>query len=80
MRALDSNAQARIWSRLPDAQTTQLSQHLDATRVQWLLGLHLSERNDSHEQRAALNGAAPQEKYFLSLPCETRAWIHCREP
>ena len=49
---------ARVASRfghLNNHQTTELLQRLDATRVQWVLGLHLSERNNSPEHvRATL--------------------------
>lgn len=62
---------ARVASRfghLNNHQTTELLRRLDATRVQWLLGLHLSERNNTPGQvRAALEPAIEKARYPLHL-------------
>ncbi len=62
---------ARVASRfghLNNHQTTELLRRLDATRVQWLLGLHLSERNNSPEHvRATLQPALESARYPLHL-------------
>jgi phosphoribosyl 1,2-cyclic phosphodiesterase len=62
---------ARVGSRfghLNNHQTTELLARLDATRVQWLLGLHLSERNNSPEHvRATLEPALEKARYPLHL-------------
>lgn len=62
---------ARVASRfghLNNHQTTDLLKRLDATRVQWLLGLHLSERNNSPEHvRATLEPALQHARYPLHL-------------
>ena len=62
---------ARVSSRfghLNNHQTTELLQRLDATRVQWLLGLHLSERNNSPDHvRATLKTALDNARYPLHL-------------
>ena len=62
---------ARVASRfghLNNHQTTELLRRLDATRVQWLLGLHLSERNNSPEHvRATLKPALENARYPLHL-------------
>ena len=68
---------ARVASRfghLNNHQTTELLQRLDATRVQWVLGLHLSERNNSPEHvRAALQPALENARYPLHLATPGRA-------
>ena len=56
---------ARVASRfghLNNAQTTELLAKLDRARLQWVVGLHLSEKNNTPEQvrdtlRPALDGA-----------------------
>ena len=62
---------ARVSSRfghLNNHQTTELLNRLDATRVQWVLGLHLSERNNSPEHvRATLKPALDNARYPLHL-------------
>jgi hypothetical protein len=53
---------------LNNGQTTELLARLDSSRVQWVLGLHLSERNNSPEQvRAALKPALEKARYPLHL-------------
>jgi phosphoribosyl 1,2-cyclic phosphodiesterase len=62
---------ARVASRfghLNNAQTTELLGRLDPTRLQWVMGLHLSERNNSPEHvRAALRPALDKARYPLHL-------------
>jgi phosphoribosyl 1,2-cyclic phosphodiesterase len=62
---------ARVASRfghLNNQQTMDLVRSLDATRVQWLLGLHLSERNNTPEHvRATLRPALESARYPLHL-------------
>jgi phosphoribosyl 1,2-cyclic phosphodiesterase len=62
---------ARVASRfghLNNAQTTDLLNRLDASRLQWVMGLHLSERNNSPEHvRAALRPALENAHYPLHL-------------
>lgn len=62
---------ARVASRfghLNNGQTTELLCRLDATRVQWVLGLHLSERNNSPEHvRDTLRPALETARYPLHL-------------
>jgi phosphoribosyl 1,2-cyclic phosphodiesterase len=62
---------ARVASKfghLNNHQTTELLRRLDATRVQWLLGLHLSERNNSPEHvRTTLQPAIESARYPLHL-------------
>ena len=62
---------ARVASRfghLNNVQTTELLSRLDASRLQWVMGLHLSERNNSPEQvRAALRPALEAARYPLHL-------------
>ena len=68
---------ARVASRfghLNNHQTTELLQRLDATRVQWVLGLHLSERNNSPEHvRSALRPALENARYPLHLATPGRS-------
>jgi phosphoribosyl 1,2-cyclic phosphodiesterase len=72
---------ARVASRfghLNNDQTTQLLARLDSTRVQWVMGLHLSERNNSPEQvRAALKPALEKARYPLHLATQDAptAWL-----
>jgi phosphoribosyl 1,2-cyclic phosphodiesterase len=72
---------ARVSSKfghLANHQTTELLQRLDRTRVQWLLGLHLSERNNSPAHvRATLQPALEQARYPLHLASqdEPTAWL-----
>jgi phosphoribosyl 1,2-cyclic phosphodiesterase len=62
---------ARVASRfghLNNDQTTELLSRLDPARVQWVMGLHLSERNNSPEQvRVALKPALERALYPLHL-------------
>jgi phosphoribosyl 1,2-cyclic phosphodiesterase len=62
---------ARVSSRfghLNNDQSTELLRRVDSTRVQWVMGLHLSERNNSPEQvRAALKPALENARYPLHL-------------
>lgn len=62
---------ARVASRfghLNNGQSTELLQRLDPARVQWVIGLHLSERNNSPEQvRATLRPALERARYPLHL-------------
>ena len=62
---------ARVSSRfghLNNGQTTELLQRLDPTRVQWLVGLHLSETNNTPEHvRATLKPALEKARYPLHL-------------
>jgi phosphoribosyl 1,2-cyclic phosphodiesterase len=72
---------ARVSSRfghLNNHQTTELLKRLDATRVQWVLGLHLSERNNSPEHvRAALGPTLENARYPLHLATQDAptAWL-----
>ena len=51
-----------------ERSTLELLQRVDSTRVQWVMGLHLSERNNSPEQvRAALKPALEHARYALHL-------------
>jgi phosphoribosyl 1,2-cyclic phosphodiesterase len=62
---------ARVASRfghLNNSQTTELLRRLDAARVQWVIGLHLSERNNTPDHvRAALQPALEHARYPLHL-------------
>lgn len=62
---------ARVASRfghLNNDQTTELLARLDSSRVQWVMGLHLSERNNSPEQvRSALRPALENARFPLHL-------------
>ena len=72
---------ARVASRfghLNNGQTTELLNRLDASRLQWVMGLHLSERNNSPEQvRAALRPALETARYPLHLASqdEPTQWL-----
>jgi phosphoribosyl 1,2-cyclic phosphodiesterase len=72
---------ARVSSRfghLNNHQTTELLRRLDATRVQWVLGLHLSERNNSPEHvRETLRPALETARYPLHLATQDAptAWL-----
>jgi phosphoribosyl 1,2-cyclic phosphodiesterase len=72
---------ARVASRfghLNNHQTTELLQRLDATRVQWVLGLHLSERNNSPDHvRNALKPVLENARYPLHLASQDTptAWL-----
>ena len=72
---------ARVSSRfghLNNYQTTELLQRLDATRVQWVLGLHLSERNNSPDHvRATLKPTLENARYPLHLATQDAptAWF-----
>jgi phosphoribosyl 1,2-cyclic phosphodiesterase len=59
---------ASRFGHLNNDQTTELLTRLDSARVQWVMGLHLSERNNSPEQvRAALKPALEKARYPLHL-------------
>ena len=62
---------ARVASRfghLNNGQTTELLAKLDRGRLQWVMGLHLSERNNTPDQvRAALAPALESARYPLHL-------------
>ncbi|HZL94737.1 MAG TPA: MBL fold metallo-hydrolase [Vicinamibacterales bacterium] len=59
---------ASRFGHLNNGQTTELLSRLDSTRVQWIVGLHLSERNNSPEHvRAALQPALEKARYPLHL-------------
>jgi phosphoribosyl 1,2-cyclic phosphodiesterase len=72
---------ARVASRfghLNNAQTTELLGRLDRSRLQWVMGLHLSERNNSPEQvRSALRPAIETGRYALHLATQDAAtdWL-----
>jgi phosphoribosyl 1,2-cyclic phosphodiesterase len=72
---------ARVASRfghLNNQQTTELVQRLDVTRVQWLLGLHLSERNNTPEHvRSTLRPALENARYPFHLASQDAptAWL-----
>ncbi len=62
---------ARVASRfghLNNGQTTDLLRRLEPARVQWIVGLHLSETNNTPEQvRATLKPALEKARYPLHL-------------
>jgi phosphoribosyl 1,2-cyclic phosphodiesterase len=59
---------ASRFGHLNNGQTNELLQRLDPTRVQWLVGLHLSETNNTPEQvRATLKPALEKARYPLHL-------------
>jgi phosphoribosyl 1,2-cyclic phosphodiesterase len=72
---------ARVASRfghLNNGQTTELLRRLDATRVQWVLGLHLSERNNTPQQvRETLRPVLEQARLQLHLASQDAptAWF-----
>jgi len=69
---------ASRFGHLNNGQTTELLRQLDSTRVQWVLGLHLSERNNSPEHvRAALRPALETARYPLHLATQDAptAWL-----
>ena len=72
---------ARVSSKfghLNNQQTTELLRRLDATRVQWLLGLHLSERNNTPAHvRETLKPALENARYPLHLATQDSptAWF-----
>jgi phosphoribosyl 1,2-cyclic phosphodiesterase len=72
---------ARVSSKfghLNNQQTTELLRRLDATRVQWVLGLHLSERNNTPEHvRETLRPALESARYPLHLATQDSptAWF-----
>jgi phosphoribosyl 1,2-cyclic phosphodiesterase len=79
--AYPESLKARVSSRfghLNNHQTTELLRRLDATRVQWVLGLHLSERNNSPEHvRTTLKPALDNARYPLHLASQDvpTAWL-----
>ena len=69
---------ASRFGHLNNGQTTALLHQLDPTRVQWVVGLHLSESNNSPEQvRAALQPALEKARYPLHLASQNAptAWL-----
>jgi phosphoribosyl 1,2-cyclic phosphodiesterase len=72
---------ARVASKfghLNNGQTTELLARLDSSRVQWVLGLHLSERNNSPDHvRAALKPALENARFPLHLATQDAptAWL-----
>jgi len=72
---------ARVASRfghLNNSQTTELLGRLDRARLQWVVGLHLSEQNNSPAQvRAALGPALEDAPYPLHLATQDSptAWF-----
>jgi phosphoribosyl 1,2-cyclic phosphodiesterase len=72
---------ARVASRfghLNNGQTTEFLGRLDSSRVQWVMGLHLSERNNSPEQvRSALRPVLEKVRYPLHLATQDAptAWL-----
>ncbi len=76
-----SSLKARVASRfghLNNSQTTELLNRLDRTRLQWVMGLHLSEQNNSPDQvRAALRPALESARYPLHLATQASptAWL-----
>jgi phosphoribosyl 1,2-cyclic phosphodiesterase len=72
---------ARVASRfghLNNGQTTELLSRLDSARVQWVMGLHLSERNNSPEHvRETLRPALEKARYPLHLATQDApsAWF-----
>ena len=59
---------ASRFGHLNNGQTTELLQRLDPTRVQWLVGLHLSERNNTPEHvRSTLKPVLEKVRYPLHL-------------
>jgi phosphoribosyl 1,2-cyclic phosphodiesterase len=79
--AYPDSLKARVSSKfghLNNQQTTELLRRLDATRVQWLLGLHLSERNNTPEHvRETLRPALESARYPLHLATQDfpTAWF-----
>jgi phosphoribosyl 1,2-cyclic phosphodiesterase len=72
---------ARVASRfghLNNGQTVELLRRLDHARLQWVVGLHLSERNNTPEHvRAALGPALEGARYPLHLASQDAptAWF-----
>lgn len=69
---------ASKFGHLNNGQTTDLLQRLDPTRVQWLVGLHLSERNNSPEHvRETLRPVLEKVRYPLHLATQDAptAWF-----
>jgi phosphoribosyl 1,2-cyclic phosphodiesterase len=69
---------ASKFGHLNNSQTTELLGRLDHARLQWIVGLHLSERNNSPEQvRAALGPALESARFPLHLATQdaVTAWF-----
>jgi phosphoribosyl 1,2-cyclic phosphodiesterase len=72
---------ARVASRfghLNNVQTTELLRRLDHARLQWIIGLHLSEQNNSPEHvRSALAPALVESRFPLHLATQSVAspWL-----
>ena len=72
---------ARVASRfghLNNVQTTEFLRCLDHSRLQWIIGLHLSERNNSPEHvRSALAPALAESRFPLHLATQSAAssWL-----
>jgi len=65
---------ASKFGHLNNSQTTDLLGRLDRERLQWVVGLHLSERNNSPEQvRAALGPALATARFPLHLATQDTA-------
>jgi phosphoribosyl 1,2-cyclic phosphodiesterase len=79
--AYPDSLKARVASRfghLNNGQTTELLNRLDPSRVQWVMGLHLSERNNSPEHvRATSRPALERARYPLHLATQDSpsAWL-----
>ncbi len=65
---------ASKFGHLNNSQTTELLGRLDRARLQWIVGLHLSEQNNSPEQvRAALGPALEGARFPLHLATQDAA-------
>jgi phosphoribosyl 1,2-cyclic phosphodiesterase len=65
---------ASKFGHLNNSQTTDLLGRLDRARLQWVVGLHLSERNNSPEQvRAAMGPALEGASFPLHLATQDTA-------
>jgi phosphoribosyl 1,2-cyclic phosphodiesterase len=65
---------ASKFGHLNNSQTTALLSRLDRARLQWVVGLHLSEQNNSPEQvRAALGPALANARFPLHLATQDTA-------
>jgi hypothetical protein len=63
---------------LNNVQTTELLRRLDHARLQWIIGLHLSEQNNSPEHvRSALAPALVESRFPLHLATQSAAspWL-----
>jgi phosphoribosyl 1,2-cyclic phosphodiesterase len=65
---------ASKFGHLNNSQTTELLGRLDRARLQWVVGLHLSEHNNSPEQvRAAMGPALEGTRFPLHLATQDAA-------